>query len=197
MKQTTAKASTAQRKGTRAKKTSAANGAFGAGLILAALACVAGAVIVIAAREGAAPAATSESSLDATDAASPVTPTPRAAVRTPAATTTSSTLPVGSEGDEETALPTTGRKPAPVTIAGCLERAGDAFRLKDATGVDVPKARSWKSGFLKKGTPSIALTDTAPGRLRDHLGERVSVTGVLADREMQVRSLHRLAASCR
>ena len=85
----------------------------------------------------------------------------------------------------------------PVTITGCLERADETFRLKDATGVDAPRSRSWKSGFLKKGSASIEIVDTANGlKLPDHVGQRVSVTGTLMDRAMQVHSLHRIAASC-
>jgi hypothetical protein len=88
-------------------------------------------------------------------------------------------------------------KPAPVTITGCLEQNDETFRLKDAAGADVPKSRSWKSGFLKKGAASIHVVDAAHRvKLTDHVGERVSVTGKLVDREMQVRSLQRVAASC-
>jgi hypothetical protein len=84
-----------------------------------------------------------------------------------------------------------------VTITGCLERADDTFRLKDTTGVEAPRSRSWKSGFLKKGSASIEIVDTASGlKLPDHVGQRVSVTGTLIDRAMQVRSLQRVAASC-
>jgi hypothetical protein len=89
-------------------------------------------------------------------------------------------------------------KSAPVTVTGCLEQDDETFRLKDATGVNAPKARSWKSGFLKKGSASIALV-AVPKKLKlpDHVGQRVSVTGVLEDREMQVQSMQRVAASCR
>ena len=60
-----------------------------------------------------------------------------------------------------------------------------------------PKARSWKSGFLKKGTPRIELIDAANRlKFRDHVGQFVSVTGTLNDREMQARSLQRVATSC-
>jgi hypothetical protein len=84
-----------------------------------------------------------------------------------------------------------------VTITGCLERADETFRLKDTAGVDAPKSRSWKSGFLKKGSASIEVVDAANRlRLPDHVGRRVSVTGTLVDREMRVRSLQRVAASC-
>jgi hypothetical protein len=88
-------------------------------------------------------------------------------------------------------------KSEPVTITGCLEREDETFRLKDATGVDAPRSRSWKSGFLKKGPASIEIVDAANGlKLPDHVGQRISVTGTLTDRAMQVRSLQRVAASC-
>jgi hypothetical protein len=88
-------------------------------------------------------------------------------------------------------------KPAAVTMTGCLERHDETFRLKDTAGVDAPKARSWKSGFLKKGSASIDVVDAANRlKLTAHVGQRVSVTGVLIDREMQLRSLQRVAASC-
>ena len=86
---------------------------------------------------------------------------------------------------------------APITITGCLERDGDAFWLKDTSGADVPKARSWKTGFLKKRAPRIELIDTSAAlRLSSHLGERVAATGTLEDRELRARSLRRVAASC-
>jgi hypothetical protein len=86
---------------------------------------------------------------------------------------------------------------AMVTIAGCLERDHETFRLKDASGVDVPTSRTWKSAFLKKGPATIEVVDSANRiQLSDHVGRRVNLTGVLVDREMQVRSLQHVAASC-
>ena len=88
-------------------------------------------------------------------------------------------------------------KTAAVTITGCLERNADNFRLKDTAGADAPRARSWKSGFLKKGSATIAVIDAGNRvKLPTHVGQRVSVTGTLVDREMQVRSLQRVATSC-
>jgi hypothetical protein len=84
-----------------------------------------------------------------------------------------------------------------VTITGCLERDAESFRLKDTAGESAPKARSWKSGFLKKGRSSVEVIDASNRvKLPAHVGQRVSVTGTLVDREMQVRSLQRVAASC-
>jgi hypothetical protein len=87
--------------------------------------------------------------------------------------------------------------PAAVTVTGCLERHDETFRLKDTTGLDAPKSRSWRSGFLKKGSASIEVVDAANRlKLTDHIGQRVSVTGVLVDREIRLRSLQRVKTSC-
>ncbi len=89
------------------------------------------------------------------------------------------------------------RTPSSVTISGCLERSDDGFRLTDTDGSDAPKARSWKSGFLKKGSASVDVVDTANrAKLPSHVGRRVSVTGLLDDRELQLRSLRRVAPAC-
>jgi hypothetical protein len=86
---------------------------------------------------------------------------------------------------------------SPVTVTGCLERDGETFRLKDADGQSAPKARSWKSGFLKKGAPKVEVIDSANRlKLKDHVGQRVSVTGMLDEREMQARSLQRVSSAC-
>ena len=84
-----------------------------------------------------------------------------------------------------------------VTITGCLERDDETFRLKDTTGVDAPRSRSWKSGFLRKRPASVEVIDASNRlRLNSHVGERISVTGTLEDKELQVRSLRRVASSC-
>jgi hypothetical protein len=84
-----------------------------------------------------------------------------------------------------------------VTVEGCLEQDNESFRLKNTTGDNAPKGRSWKSGFLKKSSKSIELVDARHRmNLAGHVGERVSVTGMLADRELQGSSIKRLAESC-
>ena len=86
---------------------------------------------------------------------------------------------------------------APVTITGCLERDEHTFRLNETSGVDAPKSRSWRSGFLKKSTSSIQLVDATNSlKLADHVGQRVAATGVLVKRELRARSLQSVAASC-
>jgi hypothetical protein len=102
----------------------------------------------------------------------------------------SATVPV----DGETAA---AAKTPFVTVAGCLERNADGFRLKDTTGADAPKARSWKSGFMKKGSASLDVVDPAHTfTLTDYVGRRVSITGTLTGREMKVKSVRRMSASC-
>jgi len=84
-----------------------------------------------------------------------------------------------------------------VTITGCLDRDAETFWLRDVSGTDAPKSRSWRSGFLKKRSSAIEVVDDGNVlRLSSHVGERVAATGTLANREMQARSLTRLAASC-
>ena len=98
-----------------------------------------------------------------------------------------------------TAAPSMSASPsakAPVTIVGCLEVDNETFRLKDTSGADAPKSRSWKSGFFKRSSSPVVLNDAAGAHLADHVGQRVSVTGPLVDRQMRVTSLRRVAASC-
>jgi len=84
-----------------------------------------------------------------------------------------------------------------VSVTGCLQQADRGFVLKDTEGADAPKSRSWKSGFMRRGNASIALSDTkTSARFAEHVGERVSVTGPMADRAMRVTSMKRVAATC-
>ena len=88
-----------------------------------------------------------------------------------------------------------------IAVAGLNGRGHshtDAYLgMKNVEGADAPKARSWKSGFLKKGTARIEVMDASNRlKLSDHVGERVSISGMLADRELQGRSLRRVASSC-
>ena len=84
-----------------------------------------------------------------------------------------------------------------VTISGCLANDEGTFWLKDTSGADAPKARSWKSGFLKKRPAAIELVDeTNTLRLAPYVGQRVSATGVLMNRGMRAQSLRRIGGSC-
>lgn len=160
---------------------------FGAETIFIALMCVMAAAMLIAAAHG-----TSETSERPRVAVEPeaVLPQPEpaklASVGAPVATT---------DDTQPESVGTTARM---TTVSGCLERSDESFRLKDTTGADAPKARSWKSGFLRKSAASIDIVDASHRlRLSNHLGQRISVTGTLEDRSMQARSLQRIAGSCK
>lgn len=182
------------RKPTRPKTTERPRHSTAAVAIFLVGICVMGAAIMIAARQPSKPADTA--ALDAhSEKAGAVNAYARraSAARTPAIAAASAPT---SAAETKTGKPGAA-KPAPVTITGCLEKTDDAFRLKDTSGTDAPKARSWKSGFLKKGSASIEVVDASHKlKLPSHVGERVSVTGTLVDREMQVRSVQRVSVSC-
>ena len=106
--------------------------------------------------------------------------------------------PVASQSASTVASPAAeAEEPAtPVTLAGCVERSGEGFALKNASGEGAPSSRSWKSGFLRKRSQSVALIDRGyTHRLATYVGQRVETTGVLADREMRVKTL-RVLGSC-
>jgi hypothetical protein len=97
---------------------------------------------------------------------------------------------------ESTAKPD-ARNAASVTITGCLQHDDQTFWLKDASGTDAPKTRSWRSGFLTKRPPHLEVVDAAKTlKLSNYVGQRVAATGALVNRELQARSLRRVAASC-
>lgn len=109
------------------------------------------------------------------------------------------TLPVAppSPSPAPAVEPAPDTKVARVTIEGCLERADDTFRLTDTAGTNAPTSRSWKSGFLKKRPAAIEVRDAVKRvNLASHVGQRVSVTGTLVDRQMRVGSLQPISLSC-
>jgi hypothetical protein len=86
-----------------------------------------------------------------------------------------------------------------ITMSGCLEATvdGDQFRLTDVEGTDAPKARSWKSGFLRKRSAPVDLVELSdPVGLRKYVGRRMVATGQLSGRELRVRSLQAAGAPC-
>jgi hypothetical protein len=185
-----------------------AKGSLAKGTIGLLLVCVAAAAMLLAARrpvqmdktlmppargvaasvvQPKATVATNSNSKKVKPAGAPVTAT---VVATPAAPE------MAAEKETTAALKAPVAEATSATIAGCLERDGDSFVMKANEG-DAPKARSWKSGFLKKGAPRIEIMDASNRlKLSDHVGHKVSISGMLADREMQARSLKRVSSSC-
>jgi hypothetical protein len=88
-------------------------------------------------------------------------------------------------------------QPIITTIVGCLENDGGIFRLKDTEGDHAPRSRSWKSGFIRKGSAKVELID-ATNRLKlpSHVGYRVRVGGTLVDREMHASSVRATSERC-
>lgn len=195
-KPTRAKSPTSPRKATRTavetspepttNETTGSTRMMGVGAIVVVF-CVMAAAMLLSARETPAPAAGGDERTDTavTVAASMTNGAKPAPDARPAATIAAD------------ATKSVSAKSSSVTITGCLARTDTAFRLTDTDGSDAPRSRSWKSGFLRKGTASVNVVDPARKlRLATHVGQRVSVTGVLEDREMQVRSLRQIAPAC-
>ena len=191
------KTPTAAKKSSR-EKTKTKSGTLGAAVIVMGMVCLMAVAIVMAARETSEPSEIKTADVQAQMIDADSTPAKKPAAKPSVALAATPTTGViaADEAPAEPA-PDAAAAKAPVTVAGCLQRDNDSFRLKDTSGADAPKSRSWKSGFLKKGAATIDLVDGAnSARLRDNVGKRVSVTGTLTDRRMQVRSIRRVASSC-
>ena len=107
--------------------------------------------------------------------------------------------PVAPERNAAAAVVAPGDANRAVTINGCLEMTvdEDQFRLTDTDGAGAPKARSWKSGFLKKGSAAVELVEFSDApTLRTYVGHRVAATGVLTGRQLRVRSVQASGSSC-
>ena len=193
------KKSTRTNKSARLKTSTRLTQGVGVWAIAAVAICVLAGAMVIGARQGSEPPHRTSRDTPPVETAPAAgvarkAPAPRALLlQAPAANATAVNASAVAESAVDAPVPT----PASVTVTGCLERADETFRLKDTTGIDAVKARSWKSGFLKKRAASIDVVDAANRlKLPDHVGQRVSLTGTLVDREMQARSLQRISASC-
>jgi hypothetical protein len=88
--------------------------------------------------------------------------------------------------------------PGSVRVTGCLESSGNnRFQLTDTEGTDAPRSRSWRSGFLRKRSSSVALvTPPDSETLRTQVGQRIAATGQLTSRELRVTSVEVLGARC-
>ena len=194
------------KKSARVKKSTRFRGAMGAWAVLLLVICVMGAAMLIAVGRPSQPAdiATADPRPERAAVAQTEARSKKAAASKASAAGVVPAVTIAADATSpnapamDSAATASVQKPSPVTITGCLELADETFRLKDTTGVNRPRTRSWKSGFLKKGSPSIEVVDASKRlKLPGHVGQRVSVTGVLVDREMQGHSLQRVAASCK
>jgi hypothetical protein len=167
---------------------------LGAGVAFAAVAAIAG-VVMFAGRDSGERA---EAAAVAAQPDSPaVQPQPVKPIRAIAGVRGTKTPPKArpAAAGSPVAPKTASEIPDAVMIEGCLEQTGQTFRLKDTSGEGAPRSRSWKSGFLKKRSRPVDVVDWN-NRLKDHVGERVSVSGMFVDGEMRVSTLRRVAAIC-
>jgi len=104
-----------------------------------------------------------------------------------------------SISDEPAPVTPAPADPGTTTITGCLEGSGNAnqFRLTDTDGVDAPRSRNWRTGFLKKHSTSVTLVEPAdPYALQAHVGQRVAATGLLTSRELRMTSVRMISPRC-
>jgi len=88
---------------------------------------------------------------------------------------------------------------APVTITGCLEVSvsEDEYRLTDTEGINAPKSRSWKTGFLKRRAAQVSLIEPSDRTaLRKAVGRRVAATGTLNSHDLKVSAVRVVGPSC-
>jgi hypothetical protein len=148
--------------------------------------CIVGTAMLIVARSS---EPTSAASIvpEATVALAPIQQTPVAKAQKP------STFAVTPASAQAGAVP--GAEFA--TIEGCLVQDANQFQLKNTSGEDAPKGRSWKSGFLHRSAKTVDVVDQSHRmNLARHVGQRVTITGLLDDHELQGTSLRRVAESC-
>jgi hypothetical protein len=106
---------------------------------------------------------------------------------------------VESSGAAASAVPTVTGDTSPITITGCLEVSvdHDEFRLTDTDGVDAPKSRNWRTGFLKKQTAAVGLVEPSSRlALQTHVGRRVTATGLLSGHDLKVSALRAVGPPC-
>jgi len=195
-----AKAKTISTRAARSPKIAGEKSTWMAGAIAVAIVGAALMTLLFAARDSSPVAAAA--TMDAREAGSTTSAEP--AKKSAAPKTTAYRPPSPAEPRDVATAPedepaaTIGTVSGAVSITGCLQRTDEGFVLKDTDGAAAPKSRSWKSGFLKKSSASLDVSGAASGvRLSDHVGQRVSATGTVIDREMFVQSMRRVAASCK
>lgn len=126
----------------------------------------------------------------------PVKERPLVREKTPTAKPASSSTNL-TAGTPVTAVAPDAAPAGSVTIAGCLAESKGRFSIKDASGADLSKKRSWRSGFFKKSTPRVDVVAASSAvQLSGYVGQRVAATGLLEDEGLRARSVRRLASSC-
>ena len=122
----------------------------------------------------------------------------KAPAKTPAKTAPAKAVPAKA-APAKTAAARIAAAPVPGdTLTGCLEADGAKYKLTGLKGTEVPKGRSWKTGFITKKSKDVEVVGASAAlKLKDHVGHKVSVVGVKdGDTHFQARSVKQLAGSC-
>jgi len=153
--------------------------------------CIAGTAILIVARSSEPTSAASVTPAAVVTVSAPVPETPAPATKSqPVSAIVAKAPPVQAAGT------VTGVQLA--TIEGCLVQENEEYRLKNTSGDDAPKGRSWKSGFLHRGSKTVDVVDANHRlNLAGHVGERVTISGALDGHRLQGSSMRQIAPSCR
>ena len=101
----------------------------------------------------------------------------------PKPTVAAATAPAATATSGSASLAESAPEPAPagaVTITGCLAKGKNGFWLKDVSGVDLSKKRSWRSGFFKKSAPRVDVAAASSVvRLAGYVGLAVALLASL------------------
>jgi hypothetical protein len=88
-------------------------------------------------------------------------------------------------------------KDSSVTLTGCLKAEGTRYVLTDLQGVNVPKSRSWKSGYLRKTSRRYEVVSVSGVKLREHIGHQVTVSGTAnGGSQVRARTVKVVSVSC-
>jgi hypothetical protein len=88
-------------------------------------------------------------------------------------------------------------KDSSVTLTGCLKAEGTRYVLTDLQGVNVPKARTWKTGYLRKTSRRYEVVSASGLKLREHVGHQVTVSGTAdGGSQLRARTVKVVSASC-
>jgi hypothetical protein len=111
------------------------------------------------------------------------------------ATATLETLVATSKAETENPVPQA--EGDVTTVTGCLERDGEGFQLKNPSGEQIRKTRSWKSGFLRRGSRNISIVGSPTSlNLESRIGYKVAIGGNLVERELRPNSIHSTSERC-
>ena len=87
---------------------------------------------------------------------------------------------------------------ASASLTGCLHADDGRFMLRDLDGKQVPKGRSWKTGYIVKTAKDVEVVGTSSAvKLTAQVGHRVTVTGTRdGERHFKAQSVRQVSQYC-